>query len=211
MSRGRERIVPSNEEVTAIIDNQRPPQFAIDAAVAAARQSPCAKSQRGVVLYNDEDVERWATGMMSVYDLNAMIDGVGFNGPPPGFKCLGADKCGDACARLCLHAEDRAIRAAGVLDDVVDLVLVHVKVVDGELVAGKRPCCEACSKVIAEVGIKGVWLYEAGVVTETVHADGQITKSAPADAWRYYGAVMFHLATLDNLGLPYAYTKPGAR
>jgi hypothetical protein len=200
-------IVPTSAESTAILENHRPPQFAIDAAIAVGWASPCAKSKRGVVLYNDEDTDRWAAGSAEVYDLNALIAGVGFNGPPPGFKCLGADKCGEDCARLCLHAEDRAIRTAGIADDVQDLVLVHVKVVDGELVPGKRPCCEACSKVIVEVGLKGVWLYEE-VGAMAMGGGGVAPRSVAFGEWRFYDAVSFHLTTLDNLGLPYAYTKP---
>lgn len=192
-------ITPSASEAVAILENLRPPQFAIDAAVAEARKSPCAKSQRGVVLYNDEDTDRWAAGSLEVYDMRAMIAGAGFNGPPRGFSCMGAERCGDACARLCLHAEDRAIRASGLLDDVVDLVLVHVKVVNGELVAGKRPCCEACSKVIVETGVKGVWLFEA------------CSNPDDDDRWVYYDAVGFHLTTLDNLELPYSYRIPRDR
>lgn len=40
------------------------------------------------------------------------------------------------------------------------LDLVHVKVVNGELVAGGPPSCWQCSRTIYDALIGGVWLYE---------------------------------------------------
>lgn len=154
---------PTPAEREAILTNQRPPQIVIDEAIRQANLSPCEKSKRGVVLYNDEIAHNWAADPVSlrIADSISFCPGRGFNGPPKGFTCPGVDQCGSSCGRLCLHAEDRAIRDAGILDDVVDLIAVHVKVVDGKLVAGGPPGCELCSKVIVEVRLKGIWLYEA--------------------------------------------------
>ncbi len=136
---------------------------AVELACGAARRSPCQKSKRGVVIYSTDRQD-------------FQIEAVGFNGPPPGFSCNG--KCFSRCRDYAVHAEQRAL---------VDLIpnreipsrahLVHVKVVDGELVPSGGPSCPQCSKLIVEAEIEVVWLY---------HADG----------WRSYSAQEFHELTL---------------
>jgi hypothetical protein len=151
----------------------------IDAAIAAARRSPCAKSKRGVVIYRHG------------------IVGVGFNGQPSG-ECGGSGGvCWPVCHKVCVHAEMRAIREAlqrpGCHTSLPDLHepghrphallhdpgyrLVHVKVIDGALVASGGPSCWQCSREILDVGLAGVWLF---------HFEG----------WRFYPADEFHAETL---------------
>lgn len=174
----------------------KPPDYVIEAARKAAIQSPCKKSNRGVVLYNPELHDHWEKGYIATVSERdrQVIAGVGWNGPPKHFLCDGSPECKANCGKFCVHAEVRAIRAAGILDDVHDLVLVHVKVsVLGIVVAGGPPSCWQCSREILDVGLRGVWLYEQGGI------DG-------VDAWRYYTAHDFHAATLTNCGIPGAPT-----
>ena len=140
-----------------------PPDYVIEAARAIAAAGPCAKSKRGVVLFNAEDAERFeAIGAPSrAAAETGIIAARAFNGPPTGFSCTGSLACRSACARVCVHAEQRAIIRALGCDDAVDLELVHVKVVDGAVVPGKAPCCVECSRLVVEVGLRGVWLFEA--------------------------------------------------
>lgn len=189
-----------------------PPDYVIEYARQAALQSPCAKSKRGVALFSPGRAEEIA------------IARSGFNGPPPGFKCIGDDrkdgwKCREHCAKLCMHAEQRVILKAlgehqrwGAMP-LFDLELVHVKVIDGVAVPGGGPSCWQCSRLVVEVGLRGVWLYEDN--REGVSRGGDaLVEHWPSDlphpipSWRFYDATTFHLTTLDNLGLPYAYTKP---
>ena len=158
-----------------------PPDYAIESARKAALRSPCAKSKRGVVLFCGEDTTEECV----------VVAGEGFNGPPPGFACDRSDACRRDCAKLCLHAEDRAIRQALVewsappLDDVE---LLHVKVVDGQVVPGGGPSCWQCSRLVVEAGLRGVWLYEQ---TGIAPSGGGALAS-----WRFYTAEEFHRTTL---------------
>jgi deoxycytidylate deaminase len=132
-----------------------PPDYVIEAARVAAGKSPCAKSKRGVALF--------CPGRGAVSVIHA-----GFNGPPPGFACSGLMSCRDHCAKLCVHAEQRAImdvlgspRRWGPTP-LSDLELVHVKIDDCNVVVpGGGPSCWQCSRIVVEVGLRGVWLYEA--------------------------------------------------
>ena len=137
----------------------QPPGYAIEIARQTALKSPCAKSRRGVVLFTCDP--RYGRDGLTT------IAGVGFNGQPSGFGCDRSDACRRGCAKLCLHAEQRAIMdAIGgpspwsslPLDD---LELVHVKVVDEQVVPGGGPSCWQCSRLVVEVGLRGVWLFEA--------------------------------------------------
>lgn len=151
-----------------------PPDYVIERARQAAIQSPCEKSKRGVAMFNREKADLWertppSSFLSSVHAEEARLDHVvastGFNGQPPPFMCSGSDLCRRDCAQLCLHAEERAIRAAGALDDVADLELVHVKVVNGEVVPGGGPGCAQCSRLIVEADIRGIWLFEVVAAT----------------------------------------------
>lgn len=167
---------------------EAPPDYVIEAARLAAVQSPCAKSKRGVVLFNperhDEAVLHGQDGSLAAR--NWIVVSSGFNGPPSPFTCANTMVCRGSCRDVCLHAEQRALIAALGADDVHDLELVHVKVVDGQVVAGGGPSCLQCSKLVVEVGLRGVWLFEENPV------EGK---------WRIYSARAFHEATLANNGV----------
>lgn len=147
-----------------------PPRAAIEIAMRMARRSPCAKSKRGAAIWEID------TGV---------VVGHGCNAPPPGVYCDGTVSCRAACGKICEHTEAAAIRmtqmigrAAGRLD------LLHVKAVDGELVASGGPSCWQCSKaILACFQISGVWLF---------HEDG----------WRRYEPAEFHELTMQACGLP---------
>lgn len=148
-----------------------PPQYMIDAARAEAMRSPCAKSKRGVVLFDRGMIELWESSETPMHRPSSerLIVGRGFNGQPGNFVCTGdLMKCSGACAKLCLHAEQRAINQAlvhsGDREDgcsMGDLELVHVKVENDVVVPGGGPSCWQCSRLVVEVGIRGVWLFEA--------------------------------------------------
>ena len=182
---------------------EAPPDYVIEAARLAAIQSPCAKSKRGVVLFNPEQAERelrWHGAVDSTdrltFRATHVIISSGFNGPPPPYECKNSMVCRGSCRDVCLHAEQRAIIAALGCDDVGDLELVHVKVIDGQVVAGGGPSCLQCSKLVAEVGIRGVWLFEAPSGLPYANPDA----TAPG-VWRFYHANAFHEATLANNGI----------
>ena len=137
-----------------------PPKYVIEAARLAAMKSPCAKSKRGAALFNRELADRVFRVIADAPFDTGLIAAVGFNGQPLPFSCSGSDLCRRDCGKLCLHAEERAIRAAGALDDVADLELVHVKVVADQVVADGGPSCWQCSRLVVEVKLRGVWLFE---------------------------------------------------
>lgn len=127
------------------------PEQALVHAVTVALQSPCAKSKRGVVIFD-------ASGAL----------GFGFNGPPLPFRCDGSDACRAACGKVAVHAEDRAIRSAISLHfrhpAISPCDLLHVKVKDGHAVPSGPPNCWQCSRTILDAEIAGVWLlHEEGL------------------------------------------------
>lgn len=186
-----------------------PPQHIIDAAIRAARRSPCAKSKRGVV----------------VYVVSSGIDiASGYNGPPAGGACAGDAVCRAACGKLCVHAEMRAIRQAHIqlhrrelgIGSMAACEAVHVKV-DGPgmmLMPGGGPSCWQCSREVMDVGLAGFWLYEGeqrcscGEGCYAPHyakPDGDCTcpwHMGDTGQWRRYTATEFHQATLDVNSLP---------
>ncbi len=168
-----------------------PPPYVIESARLVAMRSPCAKSKRGVVLFNREAADQVATKWHEptltpqTYPIivNEVVVADGFNGQPDGFVCSDTYACRRDCSRLCMHAEQRALWSAGRLDDVVDLELVHVKVVDGVVVSSGGPSCWQCSRLIVEVKPRGIWL----LVTD--------------EMWRFYTPAEFHQETLRNCSL----------
>lgn len=156
----------------------KPPDNIIEVARRCALWSPCAKSKRGAVVFDPSYPD-------------GKVLGRGWNHQPRGFACDGSDACRVACGKLCIHAEDAAIR--DVHDDwkcegVGDLELVHVKVVGEAVVPGGGPSCWQCSRLVVEVGLKGVWLYEL--------APG-LAGGWPGE-WRFYRAEEFHRLTLQH-------------
>lgn len=190
----------SNED--AFWRGDQPPQWVVDMArdvalgVGAYPLSQprlvCHKSQRGVVLYNPErERERLTAGeTLATVNREWIAVASGRNGPPHPFVCAsGSLECRARCNKYCVHAEDRAIRAALGADDVHDLELVHVKVLDGQVVDGGPPSCWQCSRTILDVNLRGVWLYE----TEHLGNAGK--------GWIFRTAEAFHYETLRNCGL----------
>jgi deoxycytidylate deaminase len=122
-----------------------PPEHAIEAARISGTLSPCSKSKRGVVLFDPRSDGR-------------PVISRGYNGPPDGFGCAGTATCKSSCAKVCMHAEQRAI-LEGITVQALDLL--HVKVVEGVTVAGKAPCCLECSRLVVQVKLAGVWLFQS--------------------------------------------------
>jgi deoxycytidylate deaminase len=111
-------------------------------AVRLAKQSPCEKSKRGVVIVKDD-----------------VIVGRGFNGPPGGYACAGV--CREYCSEYTVHAEMRAVFNA--LMSGVSLFgarAYHVKAVDGVAVPKGIPSCLPCSKHMLDVGLSEIVLMD---------------------------------------------------
>lgn len=117
-------------------------QSTINAAVAAARESGCKKSQRGAV----------------AFDIHSLaIVGSGANTPPAGW-CTGSERCREVCPKLCIHAEMNALRR--VRSPYREVDIVHAKIVDDELVAGGGPSCWQCARDMRhDDRVRGVWLF----------------------------------------------------
>jgi deoxycytidylate deaminase len=166
----------------------RPHDIAIQVALDAAAESPCAKSRRGVAAFVEDADRDWYDGRRIV--------AVGHNGPPAPFMCDGTSACRADCGRRCVHAEMRALRQVVQWPMPERVRLVHVKIDGrGELVAGPGPSCWQCSREVLDVGIAGVWLYEldARGPTTSAHVEGLIHGTG----WRFYSALDFHRATLE--------------
>jgi hypothetical protein len=173
----------------------------LTAEVAAAR-SPCAKSKRGVALFDPD------TGAHR---------GEGWNGLPGGALCPGLSVCGSNCNKLCVHAEVRALRMrdryAANGHPSSGLHLLNVKLgADGHVTPGGPPSCWQCSREILDVGfVAGVWLFELGVPPDEM-ADAARRGIAVLmwPLWRYYTAEEFHRVTLRNAKVdqPPAVTDP---
>lgn len=117
-----------------------PPSWAIDAAIASSKLSPC-RSKRGVAVF----VAR-----------SHLIVGSGCNQQIQPFECDGSHACKVICRESAIHAEQAALLQAG--RSAVGCDLVHVKTVDGDLVPSGGPSCVQCSKLVVPAGILGVWL-----------------------------------------------------
>ncbi len=199
-----------------------------EVAVLAARQGPCAKSKRGVVLVSAYPLIGEARGLIQ----NSGF----FNGPPAPFVCSGTAECAKACGQISVHAEARAVD--WLRDCRRRAALVHVKI-DSEivdldkktLVAGGPPSCVTCSRAMLESGaVTDVFLYQANrswnerpclecayihrfqglddLLDCPVHVCGgrlhPVSKTVYSKdgMWHEYSVEEFHDATLANLGLP---------
>jgi deoxycytidylate deaminase len=137
--------------------------------LAAGGMSRCKKSQRAAVLMPRE------TG--KVY--------IGWNGPALG-ACDGSEACRRDCPRICIHAEQDALRQAGV--DASGGEMFHLKVEgSGTAMPSGPPSCVECSKLMLAAGVAGVWLLQRKLGGEL--------------AWGRWTAEAFHRQTLINLGL----------
>lgn len=181
-----------------------PPSIYIATATGYANSSPCQKSKRGAVIFDPAafvDGQRYLPPPI----------GAGYNGMPRIATCDGSAACRRDCAKICEHAEARAVHQAllrvgtsrsgmsSVRDTpaLAGLELVHVKTVEGRVVPGGPPSCWQCSKTIVGVGLDAVWLYENRV-------------SGPE--WIRYTADEFHDATLKHEKLhPYDVVRHDVR
>lgn len=219
-----------------------PPDLIVGIALDWARRSPCAKSQRGAVVFSPSD--DWCVNSPpEQYHRGNTIDGCGTNGPPAPFTCDGSAACRASCGRICVHAEARAVRrhvwshanhlgmmlrqTPPVTEPPREYHLVHVKAINGKLVAGGPPSCEACSKEILDSDlVHFVWLYEAArwhdelrcrsCGRRTVVGQGEGTTGVCAScpgllerpstrvydptsgSWHRYTALEFHTRSLAN-------------
>lgn len=175
-----------------------PPQTMIDAALSAARSGPCAKSKRGVAIYHPPGNA----------NERPLLFASNWNAPPYPLTCAGNDVCRENCSAICVHAEAAAITAAleecGRGRTLVRCELVHVKVsADGRLVGGKGPSCWQCSKLVLQVGLAGVWLYEAPEISVALANVPEAGEDCPPAKWVFYSALDFHMTTLEACELPF--------
>lgn len=116
-----------------------PPAHIVELAIEVSGWSPC-RSKRGVVVFNGDDVLAH-----------------GHNRKPRGFDCDSSSECKSTCRDEAIHAEQDALLTAGTKARGADML--HVKTVDGVLVASGGPSCVQCSKLALAASIAGVWLY----------------------------------------------------
>jgi deoxycytidylate deaminase len=151
-----------------------PPTHIIQAAVKAGRKSPCCKSKRGAVVFFGDT-----------------LISTGYNSQPGSFICQGSKTCRENCAKLCVHAETRALKNALAFmarEKLSGFDMLHIKIEGGEGVAGGPPSCWQCSRELIDSGLNGMWLWE-------------ITERGPK--WKYYPISEFHRLTLDNCDITY--------
>lgn len=120
--------------------------LAVDAAIEAARSSPCAKDQRGAAVYH-----------VNYGHLVALP-----NAPPAPFVCDRSEACQAACGKLAVHAEMAALlkylaSATGFAAQGMDVV--HVRTVGGEPVTSGPPSCISCSRDMLAAEVARVWLW----------------------------------------------------
>lgn len=150
-------------------------------ATGEGARSPCAKSKRGVVIW-DGDFRPLA------YQSNR---------PPYPLTCNGSASCRASCGKVAVHAEQAALLEcleSGIR--VYGAEMLHTKVaLVGDTwtgVAGGPPSCPDCSKLILASGIAGMWLIEM--------REGRATPVR-------YTAEEFHRLTLQNCCL-HPFAKP---
>jgi deoxycytidylate deaminase len=119
-------------------------QWALELAVEAANQSPCQKSQRGVVI--------WRPGFAGYT--------VGWNHQPAPFECDGSEHCRSNCGKLCVHAEAHALLQAN--EPLGGFSMLHVKTRFGKPYPSNQPSCWQCSRLILASGITTMWLLRRG-------------------------------------------------
>lgn len=132
-------------------------------ALEFSTSSPCCKSKRGAVAFNGQENGR------------RELVAVGWNHRADGAACDGSPACRAACRSICVHAEQALILSTASLEGAD---VIHVKSIDGALVASGGPSCGECSKLLLAAGAAAVWLY---------HVDG----------WKRYPIAEFHKLSLE--------------
>lgn len=130
---------------TRTADAQRMDQ-AVRAAIAAARQSPCAKDQRGAAAWHPKSEIMLAD----------------HNGPPHPFSCDKSAACAAACGKLAVHAEERVVHRFAEQERVVGASVLHIRTVDGQPVPSGPPSCITCSRTMLFAGVAEIWLWHEG-------------------------------------------------
>jgi deoxycytidylate deaminase len=130
----------------------------VDLALEMSTNSPCQKSKRGAVAFRDRE-----------------LVAVGWNHRPGGEACDGSEDCRASCRREAVHAEQVLVVSTANLDGAD---VIHVKSIDGALVASGGPSCGECAKLLRAAAVAAVWLY---------HADG----------WRRYPIAEFHRLSIE--------------
>lgn len=136
--------------------------------ITQGRTSTCEKSKRVVSIYSP---------IRKIYVL-------GTNSPPLPFSCSKNEKCKQNCAKIAVHAEERAMLKAakcGLLPK-EGLHCFHLKIKDNVPVISGEPSCIHCSKNMLEYGISCMWLLQ-----ET--------------GWKSWKLENFHRETMKNLGI----------
>lgn len=120
----------------------------VEHAIRIASGSPCQKSKRGEVVFDDF----------------GRVLSAASNRPPIPRICDGTTKRRASCAKRCLHAEDTAIAMVMSLplEHRRRIEVLHVKVVNGDLVPGDGPSCWQCSRRILDSGVSAIWLFQDG-------------------------------------------------
>jgi hypothetical protein len=157
-------------ELAAQIGMLSPDPHVIEAACDSSLESPCQKSKRGVVAWHRK------LGVVAR----------GHNTPVAG-ECNGSDHCRKTCAKRCQHAEMAAVLEVLAQRRPYPVELVHVKTVDGTLVAGGPPSCWQCSRLLSSQPVPPfvthIWLFQTPGV------------------WHRYPVKRFHELTLESCRL----------
>jgi deoxycytidylate deaminase len=117
-----------------------PPQHLVELAMQVSGWSPC-RSKRGSV----------------IFDRDGNVIAHGHNYKPQGFECDGSAACKATCRVEAIHAEQRALLDAG--SRARGAEMLHVKTVNGALVASGGPSCVQCSKLGMAAGVTAMWLH----------------------------------------------------
>ncbi len=131
-------VAPLIHAATTEPDRNIPPQGAIEFAIQMSAFSPC-QSKRGASIF------AWHAGSVRIL-------GLGYNHKSK-FECDGSDTCKATCRIDAIHAEQMALINAAKAGFIVGMEALHVKTVNGLLVASGGPSCVECSKLMRASGI----------------------------------------------------------
>src|SRR3989344_7979546 len=133
-------------------------------AIKKAKQSPCERDKRGVVIVSNRGLEI----------------GVGLNAPPPGFIC--DEHCQPTCRDYAVHAEMNAIADAvkkGNGQSLTGARMYHARVENGILKNSRKPKCYQCSKHLVTFGLtEFVLKHEAGYTLYSIQEFNELSLSA---------------------------------